>query len=170
MKKFIKIMSLSLALIMSVMMFASCGLFAPKPADDPNEAYEALKDANYEAQLITNESGSGLGGLISGASMATLKAAFEIDNDVEIDAIVVANDSSDMLYIFYFANKDDAKDFEEDREEALKDEIEDLEAKEDDMTANDYEKAMDELESTIIGRKGAMVWIANSKDIVKAAK
>lgn len=170
MKKFVKIMSLSLALIMSVMMFASCGLFDPKPADDPNEAYEALKDANYEAQLITNESGSGLGGLISGASMVTFKALFKIDDAVAMDAIVVASDSSDELYIFYFADKNDAKDFADDREEALKDEIEDLEAKEDDMTANDYEKEMEKLESTIIGRKGAMVWIANSKDIVKAAK
>ena len=102
--------------------------------------------------------------------MVTFKALFNIEDDVAIDAIVVASDSSDELYIFYFADKNDAKDFADDREEALKDEIEDLEAKEDDMTANDYEKAMEKLESTIIGRKGAMVWIANSKDIVKAAK
>ena len=171
MKKFVKILSLSLALIMSVMMFASCGLFGPKPADDPNEAYEALKDANYEAQLITNDGDDSLlGGLIGSASMATYKGLFEIGDDVKVDAIVVASDSSDQLHIFYFADEDDAKDFADAREESLKDDIEDLEAKEDDMTPNDYEKAMEKLENTIIGRKGEMVWIANSKDIIKAAK
>ena len=55
MKKFTKILALSLALIMSVMMLASCALFAPKPAKDPEKAEKALKDNKYDVMLVDDE-------------------------------------------------------------------------------------------------------------------
>ena len=50
MKKFTKILALTLVVIMSVMVLASCAV----PAKDPEKAKEALEDAGYDVTITSS--------------------------------------------------------------------------------------------------------------------
>ncbi len=141
MKKFTKILALSLALIMSVMMLASCAIFGAKPAKDPEKAKDALKDNDYNVQLIDDKD--------------ALEGYAEMNECGKLTAVVVgANEDEEFISILYFEDASDAKKAYEDSKEELK------EMQEEDDDYKDY----------VCGRSGKMVWMASSKDAVKAAK
>ncbi|MBQ9774019.1 MAG: hypothetical protein IJW30_05085 [Clostridia bacterium] len=102
MKKVTKILALSLALIMSLMMLASCGLFQAKPAKDPEDAKKALEDNGYTVYLVED------------GDAATLSAS---------------KGTEEYIYIEWFENSDDAKEaYDEAKEEydALKEAAKEL--------------------------------------------
>ena len=116
MKKFVKILSLSLVAVMLLAMLASCA-----PASDPGKAVEALKAEGYTALRDNN----------------VIPAAFKLAGyslDVVVTGTKTIKDKDgkktvESVTIFYFANKEDAekafdkvkdkeKDSKEDSEES----------------------------------------------------
>ena len=92
MKKFTKILALTLVLIMSVALFASCAT----PNKDPKKAEEALKDAEYEVMLVDGD-------------LADI-AAGRLDLD-KVDAMLSASKGDDAIEIIYFDDADAAKEY-----------------------------------------------------------
>ena len=92
MKKFTRILALTLVLIMSVALFASCAA----PNKDPKKAKEALEKAEYEVMFVDGE-------------LADLAAAFlEVD---KVDAMISATKGDDAIEIIYFDDAAAAKEF-----------------------------------------------------------
>ena len=96
MKKFVKILSLSLVAVMLLAMLASCA-----PASDPGKAVEALKAEGYTALRDNN----------------VIPAAFKLAGyslDVVVTGTKTIKDKDgkktvESVTIFYFANKEDAE-------------------------------------------------------------
>lgn len=107
MKKFTKILALTLVLVMSVVLLASCAA----PNKDPEKAKAALEENGYKVVLVDKTAG----------------LIYE-DLDVQITAF---DDDDNAIFIYYFKNKDAANDAWDDIEK----EIEELkeEAKEEDV-------------------------------------
>ena len=146
MKKFTKILALSLALIMSVMMLASCAIFAAKPAKDPKDAEKALKDNDYTVSLTELD---------------------EATDDGEIAMLTAYNKDGEYIYIMWYEDAKSAKEAYADAKEEMKEYEEELK----EMKGEDgYEEAKEEFDKIVIGKSGKMVWMASSKDAVKAAK
>ena len=156
MKKFTKILSLSLVLIMTVLMVASCGIFAPKPAKDPGDAEDALKENDYTVTLAEND-----------IALAAMSAAF---NCGDLEAAITAFDKDESITILYFKDKEDANDFYDDMKEEMDEAEKELKEEKDDMDEDDYKELKEELDNYVLGKSGTMVWMASSKDAVKAAK
>ena len=108
MKKFTKILALTLVLIMSVAMFASCAA----PNKDPEKAKEALEDNDYTVQMIDGD--------LAGKLMDGLEAY-----------VAAFDDDENAVFIYYFKDKDAANDAWDEIEEEIK-ELEE-EAKEEDV-------------------------------------
>ncbi len=146
MKKLTKILALSLALIMSVMMLASCSIFGAKPAKDFEDAKKALEDNDYDIGYADKN----------------------LDGDPE--ARIYASKKDEFITIYWYKDVADAKDAYKDAKEDLKKMKEDLKAMQDDLNEDDYKGYEEELDNYVIGRSGKMVWMASSKNAVKAAK
>ncbi len=96
MKKFVKILSLSLVAVMLLAMLASCA-----PASDPDKADQALDEKGYIVvkdtkviPAIYKALGYDLDAVVTGAKTAT-------DKD--------SNKTIEYITIYYFANKEDAE-------------------------------------------------------------
>ena len=96
MKKFVKILSLSLVAVMLLATLASCA-----PASDPDKASQALKDDGYKVVKDTT----------------ILPDAFKL-LQYDLDAVLTGtktvkdkdgNNKVETVTIFYFANKEDAE-------------------------------------------------------------
>ncbi len=97
MKKFTKILALTLVLLMSVAMFASCA----NPNKDPKKAEEALKDAGYDVTLIDD---------------ADFLKLMGVD---KLEAVISAfneDDENDAVFIYYFEDSAAADEAYEDIE------------------------------------------------------
>lgn len=90
MKKFTKILALTLVLIMSVAMFASCAA----PNKDPKAAAEALEDNGYKVVLFEGEDETYL-----------VELTFDIE---KVTAAISASKGDDVVEIFYFEDADAA--------------------------------------------------------------
>ena len=108
MKKFTRILALTLVLIMSVALFASCAA----PNKDPEKAKEALEKNDYEVLLVDK----GLDALYKGLE-AYLAAADEEDEN--------------GLMVYYFESADAANEAWDD----MQDEIEEMKKEEEDLIA-----------------------------------
>ena len=100
MKKAIKILALSLVLIMSVMVLASCGA----PNADPDKALDALKKNEYTA----------------GEDKVIIPLALKllgVDVDTVISGTATIDDKVEHVTILYFEDADDAKEAWEDVKE-----------------------------------------------------
>ena len=103
MKKFTRILALTLVLVMTVAMFASCAA----PNKDPKKAKEALEENDYKVTLIDG----------------TLAEAMYKGLDSYIAAY---KDEDNAVVIYYFDDKDTANEAWEDIEkdvEELKEEV-----------------------------------------------
>ena len=80
MKTFTKILALSLVVILSVMVLASCAV----PAKDPKDAKKALEDNGYQATLIDDKK--------------------LLDDDVEAQ-IMAYNDDEEYIIIVWYKDK-----------------------------------------------------------------
>ena len=92
MKKFTRILALTLVLIMSVALFASCAA----PNKDPKKAKEALEKAEYEVTFADGE-------------LADLAAT--ILGVEKVDAMISATKGDDAIEIIYFDDAAAAKEF-----------------------------------------------------------
>lgn len=108
MKKFTRILALTLVLIMSVALFASCAA----PNKDPEKAKEALEDADYEVLLLDE----GLDAFYEG-----------------LEAYLMAEDEDgeEVIIIYYFKDSAAAKDAWEEVEK----EVEEMKEEEPDLIA-----------------------------------
>ena len=94
MKKFTRILALTLVLVMSVAMLASCGA----PNKDPDDALAALKDNEYFAAKDTT---------IVPIALKLLG----VDNiDCVVTGSATIDDKFETVTIIYFESKDDAND------------------------------------------------------------
>lgn len=99
MKKFTKILALTLVLIMSVALFASCAA----PNKDPEKAKEALEEAGYTVIYADGE-------------LADLSATIlGID---KVDALISASKGDDAVEIIYFEDAAAADEFYDEVKEA----------------------------------------------------
>lgn len=108
MKKFTKILALTLVLVMSVVMLASCG----GPNADPDKAVDALKDNGYEASQDKR-------------MVPVLSALIGIEKLESVVSAVKADDEFDAITIFYFEDKAAANDAWDKVEDYINDEIDD---------------------------------------------
>lgn len=108
MKKFTRILALTLVLIMSVALFASCAA----PNKDPEKAKEALEKNDYEVLLVDKD----LDALYKG-----------------LEAYLVAADEEDEngLMVYYFESADAANEAWDD----MQDEIEEMKKEEEDLVS-----------------------------------
>ena len=79
MKTFTKILALSLVVILSVMVLASCAV----PAKDPKDAKKALEDNGYQATLIDDKK--------------------LLDDDVEAQIMAYNDDEEYIIIVWYKA-------------------------------------------------------------------
>ena len=93
MKKFTKVLALTLVLVMSVVMLASCG----GPNADPDKALEALKDNEYTA---------GKDSTIIPTALALLGVK---DIDCVVSGTAKIDDETEHVTIIYFDDKDAAE-------------------------------------------------------------
>lgn len=100
-KTIIKIMALTLALVMTCAMLASCG----GPASTPEKAEEALKKNDYSVQVLDNE--------------LTLLAVSAFAGDVEAVVVGASKDLKDGVTIFYYADAKAANEAWADVKEAM---------------------------------------------------
>ena len=145
MKKFTKILALTLVVIMSVMVLASCAV----PAKDPEKAKEALEDNDYEVRLIDDKK--------------------LLDDGVEAQ-LTAYNDDEEYIIIVWYKDAKDAKEAYDDLKEELADAKDDLKDEKDDMDEDDYKEAKEKLDKMVVGKSGKMFWYASSKAAVRAAK
>ena len=119
-----------LSAILSCILVLGCvfALASCNPNKDPEKAKEALEDAGYTVMLNEGEEGT----------------------------MVTGRKDKDYVTIYYFEDKDDAKEFYDE----LKDEFEE---------AKEAAKEADEDFNLDIGKSGKRVW-AGTKDAIKAAK
>lgn len=180
MKTAIKFLALSLVLVMTLTMLSSCGLFSSKPAKDPKDAKSALKDNDYKVEVVKDEEEA----LEVAASLATyaprtwdmtdeledlsddlydayeeIGEIFDYELDVldDFDRLVAAihEDDEEAIAIFYFEEKDTAKELYEDYFEETFEIVTDLAS---------------ELDIELVyGISGAMFWIG-TEQAVKDAK
>ncbi|MBQ9132737.1 MAG: hypothetical protein IJX62_09775 [Clostridia bacterium] len=94
MKKFIRMIALSLVLVMSVVMLASCGA----PNSDPDKALEALKENEYVA--VKSEALA-----VAGLALAGIKNV-----DCVVSGSATIDDKFETVTILYFTSKDAAND------------------------------------------------------------
>lgn len=151
MKKILSLMMVLALAVSCMFVFASCGGGGATPNEDPEEAKDALKDADYEVEMIEGEAleyafdYDGLEAVVAGVKM-----------DADIEDIEDLEDLEDMkieaVTIFYFEDEDAAKDAFEDIEDEAGDSAEE-------MGIEDY----------VCKQSGKMVWIG-TKAAVKAAK
>ncbi|MBQ9114994.1 MAG: hypothetical protein IJY07_03560 [Clostridia bacterium] len=131
--------ALSIIAVLALVAVLGVALVACVPSD-PEKAAENLESEGYE--VFAAKKGNSLGGILSG---------FVIPEDCEtVVAGVKDLLDGDMIFIYYFEEADDAKDFYED------------------MKA-DFDKAdEEEKEGMKIGRNGKVVY-TGSEEAVKAA-
>ena len=151
MKKWLKIIALSLALIMSVMAFAACDngkddddekKETAVPNSDPDKAEEALEDADYEVYTMD-----------SADELAFLEETFGEGIEAYISATKVGEDEEleDAIVIIYYEDEDAAADAYDTVEEFMEMELEEV-----DLTVT-------------MDTDGNMIWYG-TKDAIKAAK
>lgn len=111
MKNVLRLFTLSIVLVMMLSCLASC---FGGPNADPDKAEEALKDNDYDVEVIDNE-----------IALALLGLSDDVDN---IECVIMASseeDRDDGIFIFYFEEKEDAdnafESLEEYAEEAMED-------------------------------------------------
>ena len=125
MKKWLKIIALSLALIMSVMALAACGndkdddekKETAVPNSDPAKAEEALEDADYEVYTMD-----------SADELAFLEGTFGEGIEAYISATKVGEDEEleDAIVIIYYEDEDAAADAYDTVEEFMEMELDDV--------------------------------------------
>ena len=133
MKNVLRLTTLALVLVMMLACLASC---FGGPNADPEKAEEALEDNDYEVMVVDEK--------------AAL-AFYGLDN---LECVVSASseDEDDGIVIFYFEEKEDAKDaFDSKIFEEL------------------AEEAEDELDDVVVKQSGKMIYIG-TKNAIKAAK
>ncbi|MBQ9784375.1 MAG: hypothetical protein IJW29_02635 [Clostridia bacterium] len=145
MKKFTKILALTLVVIMSVLTLVACAT----PAKEPKDAKKALEDNDYTVSLTELD---------------------EATDDGEIAMLSAYNKDGEYIMIVWYEDAKSAKESYNDLKEELKEQEEDLEESKDDLGDEAYEEAKEALDKIVIGKSGKMVWMASSKDAVKAAK
>lgn len=145
MKKFTKIMALTLIVIMSVMTLAACA----KPAKDPEDAKKALEDNGYTVVLIDEEA--------------------LLEDDMEAALSAYSKDEKDFIAIVWYKDSDAAKKAYDEAKDELQDLKDELEKNKDEL-GDDYKESKETLDNYVVGKSGNMVWTASSKDAVKAAK
>ena len=111
MKKFTKILALTLVLIMSVTLLASCAA----PNKDPEKAKEALEENDYEV-LLTDIS---------------ILGAFAPYDGLEYSLVAGTKDGEEGLVVYYFEDADAANEAWDD----IEDEIEEAKEEEPDLIA-----------------------------------
>jgi len=94
MKKTIRLIALSLVLVMSALLFASCGA----PNSDPDKALAALQDNDYVA--VKSEALA-----VAGLALAGIK-----DVDCVVSGSATIDDKFETVTILYFEDKDAAND------------------------------------------------------------
>lgn len=132
-----KVLALSLVMIMMLGLLVSC---AGGPNSDPKKAKEALEDADYEVVHANNAAEAFfLGGWYDGCE----------------DVILAINEEEEeLIYIWYFEEKDDAEDAWEDIEEFAEELKEEAEEEDIDL---------------VVKKSGKMIYVGTKK-AVKAAK
>ena len=96
MKKFTKILALTLVLMMSVALFASCAA----PNKDPEKAKEALEKAEYEVIYADEELAELAAGMLGVEKVTALISASKGDDAIEIfyfEDAAAANDAFDTV-------------------------------------------------------------------------
>lgn len=144
MKKFTKVLALTLVVIMSVLTLVACAT----PAKDPKDAEKALKDNKYTVNLVELD---------------------EATKDGEIAMLTAYNKDDEYITIVWYEDAKSAKEAYNDAKEELKEMKEELEENKDEL-GDDYKDAKEALDKMVVGKSGKMVWMASSKDAVKAAK
>ena len=154
MKKTIKLLALLFALMFSLSCLIACNEKdddEPRiiPASDPATAKSELQDNDYTVSLVELDEATEAG------EIAMLTAYHE--------------DGPYIVIVWYQDSKSAKKGYRE-----LKDELstlrEELEASKNDLDSDTYEQTKEELDRLVIGATRDMVWMASSKDAVKAAK
>ncbi len=183
MKNVTKILALSLVLIMTVVMLASCG--GPSPELDMKKAADALEDDKWD--VVKHEKGDDARTLASsylraGASEGVKEILYAIEDTEDYDTmlVIITFDSSaqaNTVYDYLKKQKDMSleqtkatleyyknllKNFEDDLDNDDIDELED--------DIKDLEEAIEEYaDENILGKNGATIWIG-TKDAIEASK
>ena len=144
MKKFTKVLALTLVVIMSVLTLVACAT----PAKDPKDAKKALEDNKY--------------------TIVTFSELDEATDDGVI-AMLAATKKDEYITIAWYEDAKSAKEAYNDAKEELKEMKEELEENKDKL-GDDYDEQKEALDKMVVGKSGKMVWMASSKDAVKAAK
>ncbi len=141
MKKTIRLIALSLVLVMSALLFASCGA----PNSDPEKALKALKDNDYTAEKIDDSSFTGK------AALAALGAVGIDDVDAIVSGSAKIDGEFETITILYFEDKEAANDAWEDAQKYA-----------------DKEKD-DDADKWIVKKSGAMIYFGTENG-AKAAQ
>ncbi len=154
MKLFTKIASLMLIIVMCTVALTSCGvidfvtgLFAGSPAEDPQDALQALKDNDYRADL--NE--------------------YPTYTVVEGTKGSYSDDDFEAIEIRYFSSEEEAKDYCEQQKKQMEASIELMKAFMSEADAEELEeaeKAIEQAESYIFDYSGCIAWMATSNTAV----
>lgn len=147
MKKFARVLALMLVAAMLCVMLVACGA---KPASDPKDAKDALKENGYEVLLSDDAVSLGVAAAIYGG---------------ELEAVVTGTDGDESVTIVWFEDEADAEDYYETLEEMMAEFEEEIDEIEDE---DDKEEAQEELDNAAYGIDGNMVWFG-TKEAVKAA-
>ena len=157
MKKVLRIVTLILAVCMSATLLVGCSLFGSL---EPKDAKKNLKDADYEVELIDDED-----------------ELEEADVDGLIAVVYAYNEDGEFVTAYFFEEKADAKDYEEEMNEELADMIEEMndqikDAKSDGDTdlVSELKKELKEMENYVVKRIGKAVVTASSEDGIDAIK
>ena len=153
MKKSIKLFALLLALVFSLSVLVACN---DKDDDDEPSIYPASNINDAEKALEEN-----------GYSVLTTELD-EVTEDGET-AMLSACKDDETITIIWYEDKDFAKASYRDLKKQLKEAKEELEMSKDDL-GDVYAETKELLDNMVFGISGNMVWMATSKDAVKAAK
>ena len=107
-------------------------------------------------------------GGVNGSPEAVVEAMLEVMTDYDVGGLkdLLPDDAWDELYEEMDVDEDE---FWEDLEDEAKDMKEELEENKDKL-GDDYDEQKEALDKMVVGKSGKMVWMASSKDAVKAAK
>ena len=148
MKKFARVLALMLVAAMLCVMLVACG---SKPASDPKDAKDALKDNGYSVTLSDDAISLAASALVYGG---------------DLEAIINATDGDEYINIVWFEDEEDAQDYYDKLDEMY----EEAKAKIDEIEDEDEKEELEEdLDNAAYGISGNMVW-KGTKDAVKAAK
>ena len=134
MKNVLRLVALSLVLLVMLGALVSCG----GPNADPEKAEKALKDNDYDVEVIDSK-----------IALALLGLSDDVDN---IECVIMASseeDRDDGIFIFYFEEKEDADNAFESLEEYA-------------------EKAMEDNDDIVIKKSGKMVYFGTKAAVKAA--